>query len=95
MTLISESEFGKICNGIYEDRVVICKHNPIGAQEETLLWMLLSCLISYLNLSELEIPCFTGVPNAETYRQAILSVLKNRKNGDFAAESYLNKLTEL
>jgi hypothetical protein len=95
MTLISESEFSKICNGIYEDRAVIHKHNPIGTREETVLWMLLSCLISYLSLSELETPCFTGVPNAETYRQAILFILKNRKNGSFAPEPYLNKLIEI
>lgn len=92
MSEISEQEFARICDGIYEDRASICKHNPIGTQEETLLWMLLSCLLSYLSVSELETPCFTGTPTAETYRQAILFVLKDRKADDFDAEKYLDLL---
>ena len=92
MTKISESEFARICRGIYEDRETIYRHNPIGTREETLLWMLLSILISYLSLSEVETPCFTGMPTAETYRQAILFVLENRKTEDFDAARYLDKL---
>jgi hypothetical protein len=93
MTKISEREFARICEGIYEERKTIRKHNPIGTPEETLLWMLLSCLISYLSLAEIETPCFTGKPTAETYRNAILFVLKDRKIGNFCAEIYLDKLT--
>lgn len=92
MTRISEQEFARICRGIYEDRDSILKHNPIGTRDETLLWMLLSILISYLSLSEIETPCFTGMPTAETYRQAILFVLRDRRDGDFDAEVYLDKL---
>jgi len=92
MTKITEREFSRICRGIYEDRETILKHNPIGTPEETLLWMLLSILISYLSLSELETPCFTGMPTEETYRQAILFILKDRKAEEFDAESYLDKL---
>ncbi len=94
MTKISEQEFARICEGIYEDREIIRKHNPIGTPEEILLWMLLSCLVSYLNLSDLETPCFTGKPNADTYREAILFILKDRKTTQFEAESYLVKLIE-
>lgn len=93
MTEITEQEFARICEGIYEDRKLICLHNPIGTNEETLLWMLLCCLISYLSLSEIETPCFTGMPTAETYREAILFVLKNSKT-DFEAEKYLDSLTK-
>ncbi len=92
MNRISEQEFSRICEDIYEDRETICKYNPIGTSEETLLWMLLSCLISYLSLSEIETPCFTGMPTAETYRNAILFVLNNRKAENFDAETYLDKL---
>jgi hypothetical protein len=95
MTTISEAEFARICAGIRADRDVIRKHNPIGTPDETLYWMLLSCLISYLSLSDIETPCFTGTPNAETYRQAVLFILKDRKTADFDAETYLDKLTEL
>ncbi len=92
MTKISEQEFSRICRGIFEDRAAIIKHNPIGTREEILLWMLLSILISYLSLSEIETPCFTGMPTAETYRQAILFVLKDRKTEEFDAEAYLSDL---
>jgi len=94
MAKISEAEFARICEGICEEREVICKYNPIGTREETLLWMLVGCLISYLSLTEIETPCFTGVPTAETYRTAIFFVLKDRKAGDFNAETYLERLTK-
>lgn len=92
MTKISEAEFARICRGIQEDAEVICKHNPLGTPEEILLWMLLSVLVSYLNLSEIDTPCFPGKPTAETYRQAILFVLKDRKTNEFDAEFYLNEM---
>jgi hypothetical protein len=86
---ISEGEFAQICRGIRDDRESIVKHNPIGSEEEILLWMLLSCLSSYLSLSEIETPCFTGKPDAMTYRESIMFVLRDRKSNDFDAESYL------
>jgi len=91
---ISEKKFAEICEEIYADRELICKHNPIGNSEETLLWMLLGCLVSYLSLSEIETPCFNGKPTAETYRQAILFILKDRKSEDFSAKKYLEKFDE-
>ena len=94
MTKISEKEFARLCEGIYEDREKIWKHNPIGAMDETLLWMLLSVLHSFLSLSEIETPCFTGLPTAETYHQAILFVVNGRKINDFDAEKYLEKLVK-
>lgn len=93
MTTISEAEFARICNGIHEDRESIIKHNPIGPRDEILLWMLLSCLISYLNLTEIETPCFTGKPDANTYRNAIIFVLNERLADQFDVNSYLDNLT--
>lgn len=94
MTKISEVEFKRICDGIYEDRKSIIKHNPIGPGEEILLWMLLSCLISYLNLSDLETPCFTGKPNADTYREAITFVLRDRHTKDFELTKYFDLFSD-
>lgn len=94
MSKITESEFKRICQGIYEDRKIICQHNPIGTREEILLWMLLSCLISYLSLTDSETPCFTGKPTAETYRAAILFVLKNKMSENFDADKYLDELVK-
>ena len=89
---ISEAEFEKIVDGIYEERETIFRHNPIGTEEETLLWMLIGVLIGYLSLSEQETPCFPGAPTADSYRQAILFVLQGR--ADFDAQKYLDKLIE-
>jgi hypothetical protein len=79
-------------SGIVEDRESIVRHNPLGSQEEILLWMLLSCLISYLNLTDIETPCFPGRPTADTYREAIIFVLQDRKDRNFDAEKYIEKL---
>ena len=94
MSKISEKDFARLCSEIYEDRENIRKHNPNGTPEEILLWMLLGCLIFYLSLPEIETPCFNGEPDAATYRNAILFVLKNKKAGDFEPEIYLKKLIE-
>lgn len=92
MTKITEVEFARMCIEIHEDRESILRHNPIGTPEETLLWMLLCCLISYLSLEEVETPCFNGKPDAETYRDAISFVLKKGKTEDFDESRYLDSL---
>ncbi len=94
MADLSQAELARIVDGIFEDRDSIFKHNPIGTRPETLLWMLLSCLVSYLSLSDAETPCFTGRPDAETYREAIRFIIKNHATADFDAEAYLAKLSE-
>ena len=92
MDKISELEFARICVGIFEDREIIRMHNPIGKPDEILLWMLLSCLVSYLSLTEVETPCFTGMPTSKTYHEAILFVLKSRTSEKFDAEKYISEL---
>ncbi|MBX3289086.1 MAG: hypothetical protein KF855_07030 [Acidobacteria bacterium] len=94
MARITELEFKRICDGIAADRESILKHNPIGTEEETLLWMLLSCLVSYLSLSEIETPCFTGIPTAETYRNAISIILKRRMEKDFDFFSHMEQFSD-
>ena len=78
MKLITEAEFERLCRQISEDRDVIIRSNPIGSDEEILLWMLLGTLVSYLSLTENESPCFNGRPDAQTYREAIRFVLRGR-----------------
>lgn len=92
MALISDQELARICGGIAKDRAAIIKHNPIGTDAEILLWMLLSCLNSYLSLSEQEMPCFTGRPDERTYREAILFVLRGRTEDGFDPAPYIDKL---
>jgi hypothetical protein len=94
VTRITEAEFARLVAGIVEDRETIIKHNPLGTEEDILLWMLLSVLNSYLNLTEIETPCFTGIPNAETYREAIKFVLADRKANVFDESEYLDLLSK-
>lgn len=93
MTRISEAEFARICDGIKEDRESIIKHNPIGPPNEILLWMLLSCLTVYLNLTDIETPCFTGKPDSDTYINAIRFVLRERMDRAFDVDAFLKELT--
>lgn len=92
VALISENEFERLCEGIRADREIIIKHNPLGTDDEILLWMLLSCLISYLSLSEAETPCFNGKPSADTYRDAIGYVLRDGREGDFEPEPAISRM---
>ena len=92
MITISKSEFERICAGIAADKNSIIEHNPIGTDNEVLLWMLLNCLNSYLSLSDNEAPCFKGIPDEGTYRDAILFVLKNRSEGGFDPRPIIDNL---
>lgn len=92
MNRITEREFARICEGINRDGALIVKHNPIGTREEILLWMLLCCLNGYLSLTEIETPCFTGMPDAETYRNAVTFVLQDRRIENFTVEKHLDAM---
>lgn len=93
--MISESEFEKIVNQIWVDREKIYAFNVNAEKSETLLWMLTSCLVSYLSLSEIETPCFVGEPSAEVYKNAVLMILKNRMSPLFQPDEYLQKLMKV
>lgn len=89
---ISRDEFERICVGLHDDRESILKHNPIGTADETMLWMLTSCMVSYLSLSDIETPCFTGRPDAATYREAIHFILRDRMTEPFDIDAALDAL---
>ena len=91
MTTISETEFEKICEGIRLDRDIIIRNNPIGSDSEVLLWMLLGVLVSFLDLDDMETPCFTGVPDEKTYRDAVDFVLKGRMKPEFDPSRYIDR----
>jgi len=92
MSCISETKFIEISAGIRKDRDSIIKYNPMGTEDEILLWMLLSVLVTYLSLTDVETPCFTGKPNASTYREAILFVLRGRLENTFDPEPYIDRM---
>ena len=56
--------------------------------------MLMSVLISFLSIEESQMPDFHGKPDADTYRDAILFILKNRKKDDFEEQQYLRDLVK-
>ena len=92
MSYISESRFAGLCEGIAADRASIVKHNPVGTEDEILLWMLLSCLVTFLSLEDSETPCFTGRPDAETYRNAIGFVLEGRRETPFDPQPHIDRM---
>lgn len=91
-SMISKDELERICAGISDDRETIIRHNPIGNDNEVMLWMLLNCLNSYLSLSPSEEPCFNGVPDEKTYHEAILFVLRDRTSDSFDPRPIIDKL---
>ncbi len=92
MGKISERDFVRIVDGVVEDCESICRHNPIGTEEETLLWMVMSCLINFLGLSDNEIPCFPGGSTSSTYRQAIEFIAREYGETAFDAATHLDKI---
>jgi hypothetical protein len=92
--VITEAQFAQIVVTLKADRDSIVKHNPIGSDEEVMLWMLLNSLVLYLSLSEMETPCFTGRPDEHTYRQAISHILAERRAEPFDIDAYLDNLLE-
>ena len=93
MKTITETKFEHICRQIIEDRDVIIRNNPIGSDQEILLWMLIGTLISYLSLSETETPSFNGKPDSGVYRDAMRFVLKGRMENDFDPEPHIASLS--
>jgi hypothetical protein len=93
-TLITEAEFERICIGIRDDRQAIIRHNPVGSEDEILLWMLLGCLTAYLSLSEIETPCFPNRPDSAAYRAAITTVVSRRAAEAFDVGRYIDIMLE-
>lgn len=94
MIKIREENFRQIIDGICEDKDLIIKHNPIGTDEEILLWMLLSTLVSYLSLGDSQMPVIKGKANAVGYRDAIRFVLEDRRVNNFHFEHYLDEICD-
>jgi hypothetical protein len=94
MSRLKRSEFLRIAEGIRRDREAIIKHNPMGSDEEVLLWMLMSCLINYLGLEGDEVPCFPGPTNSETYKKAIMFIVANTCEEEIEFENVFEGLID-
>ena len=94
MAGITELEFSKLCASVSAEREAIVRHNPMRTPEETLLWMLLGVLISYLSLDAAETPCFPGNTDANVFRDAILQIVARKRTEEFDALPYLAEFTD-
>jgi hypothetical protein len=91
---ISETEFVRLCDGLYADRQQIYEFNPNAGKREALLWMLVGCLMSLLSISDLEQQS-TGVePNSDSYANTILEILRGRTRPPFDPQTHLAKLSK-
>ncbi len=91
METISEQEFKKLCDDIYLERHEIYAFNPNMSRREALLWMLAGCLVSLLNVDELEQP---GASTSDPYGDAVMQLMWQRTSPVFDPKIYLTKLTE-
>ena len=46
----------------------------------------------YLRVPEIETPCFSGRPNADTYKDAIKFILNDRREDDFDSMTYIESM---
>jgi hypothetical protein len=42
----------------------------------------------------METPCFTGRPDEDTYKEAIIFILRGRTDGDFDPDPYIEGMIE-
>lgn len=94
MSTISEQEFKRLCDDIYEDRFLIYTYHPnAGSRREALLWMTLGCLVSLLSVPLLEQPSAYGGASADPYGDAIMEVLNGRMEPGFDPQVHLRELS--
>ncbi|HEX8775393.1 MAG TPA: hypothetical protein VF735_17620 [Pyrinomonadaceae bacterium] len=93
MSTISEQEFKKLCDDVYADRFQIYAFNPNASRREALLWMILGCLLTLLSVPVLEQPSAYGGASDDPYGDAIIEVLKDRRETDFDPQTYLGELS--
>ena len=94
METISEQEFKKLCDDIYLERREIYAFNPNMSRREALLWMLAGCLVSLLNVDELEQPGAFGASTSDPYGDAVVQLVAKRTSPVFDPKIYLTELTE-
>ena len=94
METITEQEFKKLCDEIYEDRFDVYAFNPNVSHREALLWMLLGTLVSYLSVPILEQPSVYGGTNSDPYGTAVIELVHKHASPAFDPEIYLKEISE-
>jgi hypothetical protein len=90
---ISESEFQRVCDGVYRDRREIYQFNPGAGHSEAVLWMLLGCLISLLSVTDEELQTIAASSTGETYGDVIRELLSKRAAPPFDPRPFLDELS--
>jgi hypothetical protein len=92
METISEQEFIKLCDGIYDDLHQVHEWNPSLSRRDAFLWMLLGSLVSLLSVPILEQPSVYDPSKSDPYLLAVLEVLAGRCEGSFDPTDYLSRV---
>ena len=90
---ISESEFKRVCDDVYRDRLEIYEFNPGASHNDAVLWMLLGCLISLLSVTDDELQSLAASSNSETYGDVIRELLSTRAAPPFDPHPFLDELS--
>lgn len=91
MITISETRFRTICDDAYRDRHQIYAFDPNAGRAQTVLWVILGAIHSYLSLSDAEIAQLNG-PKFTSYSDVICEMVQARQDGNFAPRPVLDDL---
>lgn len=90
---ITEDEFRKLCDRIYEDREGIYPLNPNESHRDALLWMVLGSLVSLLSVPILEQPSTYRPGSRDPYGDAICELLEGRTSPRFDPRECIEELS--
>ena len=90
---ISESELKRICDELYRDRFEIYDFNPNATRRDAVLWMLLGCLISLLNITDAELESIDSSVQ-DLYGESIRKLLRGRTAPPFDPRPVVEELAE-
>jgi hypothetical protein len=93
LSYISEAEFKRLCDELYEERHQLYSFNPNVSRRDALLWMLAGCLVSLLSVPILEQPSVYGGASADPYADAVRQLLEGRMQPTFDPQPLLAELT--
>jgi hypothetical protein len=91
---ISEAEFIKLCDDLYNDRQRIYQFNPSAGKRDALLWMLLGCLMSLLSVAAPpDEGGADGSPVSDAYADAVKAILRGHMRPPFDPQVHLAELS--
>jgi hypothetical protein len=80
---ISEEEFRRLCEELYDDREQAYGFNPNAGRADALMWVLLGSLLSLLSVTEEEQSELFDAADADPYGEAVRRLLLKRARPHF------------